>query len=79
LAISDNENFSWKFSPNEGFYMYNGKASAETPDEVFKIYYNEATDKKRYEAWMKGHIIAESGSISGYTIDNNVLYSGDSS
>jgi hypothetical protein len=26
---------------------------------------------------MKGHVIAESGSISGYTIDTNVLYSGD--
>jgi hypothetical protein len=63
---SEGTNFSWKFSPNEGFYMYDGGTSGK---EVFKVYKN--VDK--YEAWIKGHIEADSGRIGPFTIAGTSL------
>lgn len=65
-------NFSWKFSPTEGVFMYNGVQLAE--NEVFKIYRIEVGDS--YTAWIKGHIEASGGVIGALGINTNGI-SGD--
>lgn len=68
LAPSVNTNdFSWKFSPNDGLYMYNGQQDED--NEVFKIY--KPNSSNGYTAWIKGEIHAESGSIASWTLNRS--------
>ena len=72
LRASVDNSFSWKFSPSEGVYMYNGAQNDK--NTVFKIYQPLIDDgqggqtKGPYTAWIKGHIEATSGQIGGMTI-----------
>lgn len=72
-----NNEFSWKFSPTEGMFMWNGTQGAITADNptggaVFAIY----NDKGTHKLAVKGHIEAESGNIAGWKIDSNSLTKG---
>jgi hypothetical protein len=60
--------YSWRFSPTQGMYMWNGP---QTGDAVFKIWCN---DDGEQELYMKGKVVAESGSIAGWTIGKQGIY-----
>lgn len=71
------ENFSWKFSPKDGLYMYAGKQEKEK--EVFKIY----KDNNTPTLWMKGNgeftgtITATNGKIGGLFLQGGYLTSNE--
>lgn len=76
-------NFSWKFSPTEGMFMWNGAQGTisntnPTGGAVFAIYSDpkETDNTKKHKLQMKGIIEAEGGHIAGWTIDSNGLKKG---
>lgn len=83
----DNQ-FSWKFSPTDGMFMWNGNiptsySDVNTKDAIFAIYNDpdlneDGTFKNNhYKLSMKGHIEAESGKIGDWEIHENFLGSGE--
>ena len=58
----NSSNYSWKFSPREGMYMWNG---SQTGAPVLKIDSNGL--------YMNGEIWAKKGNIGGYTISSSGL------
>ena len=72
-------NFSWKFSPTEGMFMWNGAqpinpTNTKTKDAIFSIYNDPNEDgSSHYKLSMRGEIHAESGSIGGWTLNNKRL------
>ena len=82
-STNTNGNFSWKFSPTEGMFMWNGVQNPitndnPTGDAVFAIYSdpNETDNTKKHKLQMKGIIEAEGGHIAGWNIGTDSLTKG---
>ena len=64
-AVSNN--FSWKFSPTEGMFMWNGQPSTSTTDKtkgaVLAIYNAGTADQPKHKLALRGYIEAEGGRI----------------
>ena len=67
--LNIDNNFSWKFSPTEGMYMWNGSQEEEP---VFKIWNNNGT----HQLSLKGQVYATSGWI-GEDVSTGRLVIGD--
>lgn len=64
-------NFSWKFSPTEGMYMWDGEQTG-AESAVFKVWKNPDTNE--HELAVKGHVEADSGTIGKWQLDDNLFY-----
>lgn len=78
MASSVDNNFSWRFSPSDGMFMWNGKQQEATSDNktagaIFAIYNNGTEEAPDYKLSMKGDIYAEGGYIAGYKIEKQEL------
>jgi hypothetical protein len=79
LKASVNNSFSWKFSPSEGMFMWNGNQHEPTDKineteeygptrgAVFAVY--KDSDTEEHKLFVKGHIEATSGKIGEMTIE----------
>lgn len=77
---ADSPNFSWKFCPVDGMFMWNGhqgsgKITGET-SEGESVDSNLVFRINNDNLYMRGTVIAEKGKIAGWTIDEGKLTTG---
>lgn len=79
---ANTNNYSWKFSPTEGMFMWGGAQptnpdNTQTKDALFAIYNAGDATNPQYKLHMKGDgeftgdIYADGGTIAGWTIGMN--------
>ena len=72
-------NFSWKFSPSEGMFMWNGQQGTDQSDPtrgaLLAIYNRGSQEAPEYIMKMRGHIESDSGHLGAFDISTTGLTS----